>query len=56
MKKANLEPQHHVISIDKYPDGETLKIIVELPMQFGWFERVRLNIVNAGSFDLNSVQ
>ncbi len=56
MKKANLEPHHHIISIKKYHNGESLKVTVRLPMRLGWFERVRLNVINAGNFDLNSVQ
>lgn len=56
MRKANLEPQHSIISVRKDRNGEVLKVTVQLPMQLGWFERVRLNVVSNGSFDLNSVQ
>lgn len=55
MKKANLKPQHQIVSLRRNPDGEVLKVTVQLPMQFGWFERVRLNVVNSGSFDLDGV-
>lgn len=56
MRKANFEPQHTITSLRKDCNGEVLKVTVQLPMQLGWFERVRLNVVNSGSFDLNSVQ
>lgn len=56
MRKANLGPQHSITSVRKDRNGEVLKVTVQLPMQFGWFERVRLNVVSNGSFDLNSVQ
>lgn len=56
MRKANFEPQHTITSVRRDRDGEVLKVTVQLPMQLGWFERVRLNVVNAGSSDLNSIQ
>jgi len=56
MKNANFGPQHTITSVRKDRDGEVLKITVQLPMRFGWFERVRLNVVGNGSFNLNSIQ
>ncbi len=56
MRKANSGTQHTITSVRKDRNGEVLKVTVRLPMKFGWFERVRLNVVSNASFDLNSVQ
>lgn len=53
MKKANLVPVHQIITLRKNSDGEVLKAIIKLPLRLGWFERVRLNVVKSGNFDLN---
>lgn len=55
MRKAHLEPMHQIISLRKTDDGEVLKVTVQLPMELGWFERVRLNVIGNNSFELNSV-
>lgn len=56
MRKANFELRHSITSIRRDCNGEVLKVTVQLPMQLGWFERVRLNVVSGASFDMNSIQ
>ncbi len=53
MCKLNLQTFHTMVSLKKESDCETFKVTVNLPLDNGWFERVRLNVIGSGSFDLN---
>ena len=44
MRKANLSPKHRITSVEKRDDYEKLKISVQIPMEFGWIERVKFII------------
>lgn len=52
MKATNLRPMHSITPITHHSDSADLKVCIRIPMEYGWIERVRLNVVRNGSFDL----
>lgn len=49
----NLQPSHEIVSLSKDTNYEIFRLTVRLPLQNGWFERVRFNVISNGSFGLN---
>lgn len=47
MRKQN----YQIVSLEKGNEWERFKVTINLPMEYGWFERVRVNILNS-NFEL----
>jgi len=53
MCKLSLKPFHTMISLEKGENWERFKVTIHLPLADGWFEKVRLNIIESASFNVN---
>lgn len=55
MASKDLRPNHSIVPVSKQTSeaASALKVTIRLPLEYGWFERVRLNVVGNGSFELN---
>lgn len=52
MNEAILRPMHSITPIFCHDDSADFKVLVRIPLEYGWNEKVRLNVVKNGSFDL----
>lgn len=50
MSEPNLIPKYQIVSLEKGNDWERFNVTVNLPMKYGWFERVSMHILNS-NFD-----
>ena len=53
MCMLSLKPFHTMKTLEKGDDREKLMVTINLPLENGWFENVRLHIIENGSFNLN---
>ena len=54
MASKNLRPTHSIVPVSKQTSeaAAALKVTIRLPLEYGWFEQVRLNVVGNGSSEL----
>ena len=54
MASKSLRPNHSIVPVNNQNSDamSALKVTIRLPLEYGWYEQVRLNVVESGSFNM----